>query len=109
MLVLQGPYLFFWLPNTFMTFAAENIGGKGPNPSFLAHCAREMYHTQWSIILNNEFLKAYRHGIVVKCYDQISHCFYPRIFTHSADYKEKYVLTMLLENLPDLNHILGYF
>jgi len=47
--------------------------------------------------------------MVVKCYDQISCHFYPQIFTHSADYKEKYVLTMLLENLTDLNHILGYF
>jgi len=68
-----------------------------------------MYHAQWSIILDDEFLEAYRHGMVVKCYDQICRRFYPRIFTHSADYKEKYVLTMLLENLTDLNHILGYF
>jgi len=92
-----------------MTFAAENIEGKVPNPSFLAHCAQEMYHAQWSIILDDEFLEAYRHGMVVKCYDQISCCFYPQIFIHSADYKEKYILTMLLENLTDLNHILGYF
>jgi len=67
-----------------MTFAAENIRGKRPNPSFLAHCAREMYHTQWSIIFDDEFLEAYRHGMVVKCYDQICRCFYPWIFTHSA-------------------------
>jgi len=48
-----------------------------------------MYHAQWSIILDDEFLEAYRHGMVVKCYDQIFRRFYPRIFTHSADYKEK--------------------
>ena len=72
-----------------MTFVVENIGGKGPNPSFLAHCAREMYHAQWSIILDDEFLKAYKHGMQVKCYDQIWHRFYPHIFINSADYKEK--------------------
>ena len=79
----------FQLPDAFTAFAAENISGKGPNSSFLAHCAREVYHAQWSTILDDEFLEAYRHGMVVKCHDQICRRFYPRIFTHSADYKEK--------------------
>jgi hypothetical protein len=48
-----------------------------------------MYHAQWSIILDDEFLAAYKHGMPVKCYDQIWRRFYPRIFTNSADYKEK--------------------
>ena len=87
--MLHGPYLFSKLPDAFTTFAAENISSKGPNPSFLAHRAREMYHAQWSIILNDEFLEAYKHRMLVKCYDQISHHFYPCIFTNSADYKKK--------------------
>ena len=28
----------FWSDHAFKAFAAENIGGKGPNISFLAHC-----------------------------------------------------------------------
>ena len=55
----------------------------------MGHCHREMFHAQWSIMLNNDFLKAYRHGMVVKCCDEIQRRFYPRIFTYSADYKEK--------------------
>ena len=55
----------------------------------MAHCRREIYHAQWAIILDDEFLEAYEHGIVIQCCDAIQRRFYPRIFTYSADYKEK--------------------
>lgn len=48
-----------------------------------------MYHAQWEIILDDDFLEAYQHGMAVECYDNKSRRFYPRIFTYSADYKEK--------------------
>jgi hypothetical protein len=57
----------------------------------MAHCHRELYHAQWGVILDDEFLEAYVHGIVVDCCDEIRRRFYPRIFTYSADYREKYV------------------
>jgi hypothetical protein len=41
------------------------------------------------MILDDEFLEAYKHGMVVKCFDAICRRFYPRIFTNSVDYKEK--------------------
>jgi hypothetical protein len=69
----------------------ERIGGKEPNGVFMAHCHRELYHAQWGVILDDEFLEAYVHGIVVDCCDEIRRRFYPRIFTYSADYREKYV------------------
>jgi hypothetical protein len=56
---------------------------------FMTHCHRELYHAQWSIILDDEFLKAYEHGMVIEYHDNKHYRFYPRIFTHSADYKEK--------------------
>ncbi len=59
----------------------------------MAHCQREMFHAQWAIILDDDFLKAYKHGIAIKCRDGITRRFYPRIFTYSADYPEKYFLT----------------
>ena len=62
----------------------------------MAHCQREMYHAQWAILLDDDFLKAYKHGIAIKCYDGIRRRFYPRIFTYSADYPEKYVLPIAL-------------
>lgn len=48
-----------------------------------------MYQAQWEIILDDEFLEAYVHGIVTACCDGIQRRFYPRIFTYSADYREK--------------------
>jgi len=46
-------------------------------------------HQVWSILLDDEFLEAYQHGIVLKCADGILRRVYPRIFTYSADYQEK--------------------
>jgi molybdopterin/thiamine biosynthesis adenylyltransferase len=57
----------------------------------MAHCNREVFHAQWTIILDNEFMEAYAHGLVIDCCDGIQRRFYPRIFTYSADYPEKYV------------------
>ena len=52
-----------------------------------------MYHAQWAIILDDEFLKAYKHGMSIKCCDGIWRRFFPHIFTYSADYPEKYYLS----------------
>ncbi|KAG6906368.1 hypothetical protein DXG01_014299, partial [Tephrocybe rancida] len=78
------------LPDSFKDFVSEHIGGKGgPTQAFLAHCRRELFHTQWSILLDEEFLEAWEHGIVIICLDGIKRRFYPRIVTYSADYPEK--------------------
>ncbi|KAG6915518.1 hypothetical protein DXG01_011049 [Tephrocybe rancida] len=76
------------LPDSFKDFASKHVGGKGPNKIFLAHCNREMYHEQWRIILDDKFIAAYEHGIVIQCLDGIARRFYPRILTYSADYPE---------------------
>ncbi|KAG6906052.1 hypothetical protein DXG01_016127 [Tephrocybe rancida] len=84
------------LPDSFKDFASEHIGGKGtPTPAFLAHCRRELFHTQWSILLDEEFLDAWLHGIVIMCLDGIRRRFYPRIITYSADYPEKALLASI--------------
>ena len=46
-------------------------------------------HAVWELILDDEFLHAYEHGIVISCADGVSRRIYPRIFTYSADYPEK--------------------
>jgi hypothetical protein len=48
-------------------------------------------HAIWRLLLDDEFLHAYEHGIVIKCEDGIFRRFFPRIFTYSADYPEKSV------------------
>jgi len=55
----------------------------------MAHGNLEMYHAQWAIILNDEFVIAYKHGMAIESSDGVWRQFYPRIFTHSADYKKK--------------------
>ena len=50
-----------------------------------------MFHEQWKIIMDNEFMEAYLHGIVIHCTDARARRFYPRFFIYSADYPEKCV------------------
>jgi len=78
---------YFQLPDSFKDFA----GRKGMTGECLTHCHRELFHEQWNILLDDEFLEAYEHEIVITCCDGITWRFYPRIFTYLADYPEKYV------------------
>lgn len=79
------------LPAAFKDFAAARIGGKGPNDALMTHCHRELMHAQWKILLDDDFMDAYEHGIVFTGHDNLERRFYPRIFTYSADYPEKFV------------------
>ena len=55
----------------------------------LTHCRRELMHAVWKFLLNDDFLHAYKYGMVIRCHDGIERRIYPRIFTYSADYPEK--------------------
>jgi Plavaka transposase len=80
------------LPGSFKEFALQYTGGKGPDKYLVTHCNRELFHAQWEILLDDDFLIAYEHGILIQCYDGVTRRLYPRIFTYSADYPEKSVL-----------------
>jgi hypothetical protein len=69
------------------------MGPNGDIKPLITHCRREAYHAQWMELLDDEFIEAYKHGIVINCCDGITRRFYPRIFTYSADYPEKYVVS----------------
>lgn len=86
---LNLTFYCFKLPDSFKDFANRHIGGKGPSSAFLTHCNRELLHAQWKILLDDEFIEAYTHGIIVMCCDGKLRRFYPRLFTYSADYPEK--------------------
>ncbi|KAJ6486359.1 hypothetical protein C8R47DRAFT_979709 [Mycena vitilis] len=77
------------LPDDFHDFYTE-LTGNAPSADTLAHCRRELMHGVWAKILDDDFMKAYEHGIVLMCHDGIQRRFYPRVFTYSADYPEKY-------------------
>jgi len=74
----------------------EHLGDKPFSANLIPHCVREAFHAQWGILLDDAFIQAYRHGIVVTCLDGITRRFYPRFFTYSADYKEKFVFFIFL-------------
>ncbi|KAG2054886.1 hypothetical protein BDR06DRAFT_982182 [Suillus hirtellus] len=63
--------------------------------SLHTHCHRELFHACWDILLDEDFLYAYRHSIVLKCADGIMWRVFPRIFTYSADYPEKALIATI--------------
>lgn len=81
---------FTQLPDAFDDFASQYYGEKQIPSDFMSHCHRELTHEQWKLLLDDEFLHAYEHGIPSECCDGIKRRFYPRIFTYSCDYKEKW-------------------
>ncbi|KAF8834379.1 hypothetical protein BDN67DRAFT_872912, partial [Paxillus ammoniavirescens] len=66
----QSMSYFLWLPDTFKDSVTERSGGK-PSNALLTHCHRELFHAQWCILLDDEFLEAYEHGIVISCQDEV--------------------------------------
>jgi len=78
----------------------EHTGSdKLPSDPLFTHCHRELFHAQWKDLLDDEFIHAYKHGMVFVCGDNIKRWLFPQIFTHSADYPEKCVHTISL-SLP---------
>ena len=43
----------------------------------------------WHKLLDDDFLEAYCHGLIVTCADGIVRRVFPHILTYSADYPEK--------------------
>jgi hypothetical protein len=82
------------LPDWFQDIAASfHPKWKTQKKEILTHCRRELMHAVWRVLLDDDFLHAYKYGIVIKCHDGVERRVYPRIFTYSADYPEKYVLS----------------
>ncbi|KIM42576.1 hypothetical protein M413DRAFT_408453 [Hebeloma cylindrosporum] len=82
------------LPDAITDFILNDPAGKVSAP-LLAHCRRELFHGCWRIILDDEFLEAYEHGIVIDCGDGIRRRVYPRIFFYSADYPKKVLIATI--------------
>ncbi|KIM58439.1 hypothetical protein SCLCIDRAFT_1191277, partial [Scleroderma citrinum Foug A] len=89
---------FHMLLDALKDFAADNAGNSHLGDDFFTHCHRELFYAQWGILLDNEFIEVYQHGIVSQCYNGITDQLYPHIFTYSADYPEK-VLIATIRNM----------
>jgi hypothetical protein len=59
------------------------------------HCHRELFHGCWEILLDEDFVCAYHHSIVLRCADRMLRKVFPQIFTYSADYPEEYSLAFI--------------
>lgn len=76
------------LPDKIQDFLAS-LPASARKKVVLTHCKRELMQGCWAILLDDDFLEAYVHGIVVVCGDGIARRLYPRILIYSADYPEK--------------------
>ncbi|KAF6761428.1 hypothetical protein DFP72DRAFT_1062420 [Ephemerocybe angulata] len=89
---------FLKLPDHFKDYLKVMNEGKIPTDALLAHCARELFHKQWSILLDEDLIGAMRDGVLLLCPDEESRLFFPRIFTYSADYPEKILVAGVRNN-----------
>ncbi|KAJ3526888.1 hypothetical protein NMY22_g9993 [Coprinellus aureogranulatus] len=89
---------FMKLPDHLNDHLKDRNGGKLPTDALFAYCARELFHKQWSVLLDSEFSAAVKEGIVLRCPDGKERCFYPRIFTYAADYPEKTLVAGIRNN-----------
>ncbi|PPR06562.1 hypothetical protein CVT24_001550 [Panaeolus cyanescens] len=80
-----------WYKATFGVYATRET---------LTHLRRELFHSIWSLLLDDEFCAAYRHGFDVVFWDTKIRRVYPRVFTHSMDYLEKILFTCI-KNLAE--------
>ena len=86
--------MFLQLPDCIQDKIARfNVKWSTQKKIILAHCRRELMHAVWKYLLDDDFLHAYTYGIVTECADGIQRRVYPRFFTYSADYPEKYVFS----------------
>ncbi|KAH8802375.1 hypothetical protein DL96DRAFT_1718712 [Flagelloscypha sp. PMI_526] len=84
------------LPDSFNSFmATHHAKWSTQSKSILTHCRRDLFHAVWKFLLNDEFVKAHRYGIVIHCSDGQLQRFYPCLFTYSADYPEKVLLATI--------------
>ena len=55
----------------------------------MTHVKREIIQKVWELLLDDDFVAAYQNGVIIECADGLFRCYFPRIFTYSADYPEK--------------------
>jgi hypothetical protein len=59
------------LPDSIDEFLMEFMSTPSQRSVLKTHCRHELFHEIWRLLLDDEFLHAYRHGIVLTCADGI--------------------------------------
>ncbi|KAJ3510290.1 hypothetical protein NMY22_g16016 [Coprinellus aureogranulatus] len=88
------------IPDAFSDWYTQRSGKNSIPQPVKAHLNREVFHAQWRILLDDDFVNAYKHGLVVSGIDGVKRRFYPRIFTYTSDYPERTTIVSI-RNLGD--------
>jgi hypothetical protein len=78
------------LPEDFQDTYMREFNGLAASANTITHLKRELVQKVWELLLDDEFMEAYEHGIVIICADGVTRRIFPRFFTYSADYPEKF-------------------
>ncbi|KAI0055068.1 hypothetical protein BV25DRAFT_1922121 [Artomyces pyxidatus] len=70
------------LPDSFFDFFLS-ITGMPPTDEVVTHCRRELMHAVLRMMLDDKFIHAYQHGIVIKCADEITR---PDVYTLASSH-----------------------
>jgi len=88
---------FLKLPEDLQDTYMKEFNGLAASANTITHLKRELVQKVWELLLDDDFMQAYEHGIVITCADGVTRRIFPRFFTYSADYPEKYgILRFLL-------------
>ena len=77
------------LPKNFQDIYQELHNGTAASSNVLQFCKTELIQAIWLLLLDEEFMKAYEHGILILCGDGVLRRLFPRFIVYSADYPEK--------------------
>ncbi|KAI0073998.1 hypothetical protein K474DRAFT_1602340, partial [Panus rudis PR-1116 ss-1] len=83
------------LPDDFQDFYRRNFDGNSASDETLRFCKRELMQHIWLLLLDDDFMHAYEHGILLRCGDGRVRRIFPRFFCYSADYPEKVLIACI--------------
>jgi hypothetical protein len=76
------------LPDAFQDWYKE-VFGKAPTAEVLKFLRYGLFNNMWEMLMDAEFIAAYKDGFLAKFADGITRLVFPRFFSYSADYPEK--------------------
>jgi hypothetical protein len=76
------------LPDTIQDFYMK-VYGTTATASVLWFLKIDLMQQIWLLLLDDDFMKAYVHGILINCGDGVKRRIFPQFFTYTADYPEK--------------------
>ncbi|TFK84680.1 hypothetical protein K466DRAFT_496118 [Polyporus arcularius HHB13444] len=89
------------LADGFAEWYQDTFGRPAPRKT-KTFCKWELFQQIWKLLLDDDFVRACREGILITCGDGVVRRVFPRVFTYSADFPEK-ILALALH--PFAKHI----